>query len=66
MPVLAWPMMSWPARATGSVMAWMGNGWTMPASASEATMSGWTSKSANVGVATAGAVVSGVVVSVTW
>ena len=53
-PVLAWPMMSWPERATGRVIAWMGKGVTIPASAREATMSGWTSKSANVGVATAG------------
>ena len=30
-PVLAWPMMSWPARATGRVIAWMGNGVVMPA-----------------------------------
>ena len=47
-PVLAWPMMSWPPRATGSVIAWIGKGMVMPASASEATMSGWTSKSAKV------------------
>ena len=47
-PVLAWPMMSWPPRATGRVIAWMGKGWTMPAAASAATMSGWTSKSAKV------------------
>ncbi len=25
-PVLAWPMMSWPLKATGRVMAWMGEG----------------------------------------
>ena len=33
-PVLAWPMMSWPASATGRVMAWMGKGWVMPTPAS--------------------------------
>ena len=31
-PVLAWPMMSCPDRATGRVIAWMGNGAMMPAS----------------------------------
>jgi len=46
-PVLAWPMMSCRDRATGSVIAWMGNGWVMPASASAWTISGRTSKSAN-------------------
>ena len=48
-PVLAWPMMSWPPRATGRVIAWMGNGVTMLIAVSAATMSGWTSKSAKVG-----------------
>ena len=47
MPVLAWPMMSWPDSATGRVIAWMGNGCVMPASASAWTISGRTSKSAN-------------------
>ena len=54
-PVLAWPMMSWPSRATGRVMAWMGKGWTMPAAESASTMSGWTSKSANVRAGASGA-----------
>ena len=54
-PVLAWPMMSWPPRATGRVIAWIGKGWTMPASASAATMSGWTSKSAKVSAGASGA-----------
>ncbi|OPZ47767.1 MAG: hypothetical protein BWY91_03291 [bacterium ADurb.BinA028] len=49
MPVLAWPMMSCPPRATGNVMAWMGKGWMIPRSLNEATMSGWTPKSAKVG-----------------
>ena len=55
-----------PGRPTGRVMAWMGKGVTIPAWAREATMSGWTSKSANVGVGTAGTdsgAGSGVVVS---
>ncbi len=55
MPVLAWPMMSWPASATGNVIAWMGKGVTIPCSASEATMSGWTSKSAKVSSGATGA-----------
>ncbi len=41
-------MMSCPLIATGSVMAWMGNGWVMPESSSAATISGRTPKSANV------------------
>src|SRR5688572_6001936 len=39
-------MMSCPPRATGRVIAWMGKGEWMPASASESTMSWWTPKSA--------------------
>ena len=46
-PVLAWPMMSWRSRATGSVIDWMGNGEVMPLSARAATMSGWMEKSEN-------------------
>jgi hypothetical protein len=51
-PVFAWPMMSWPAIATGRVMAWMGNGAMMPASANASTISGRTPKSLKVASAT--------------
>ncbi len=66
-PVLAWPMMSWPPRATGSVIAWIGNGLVMWCSASAATMSGWMAKSEKEGSGAAGAAgaSSGVVASVT-
>ena len=47
-PVLAWPMMSWPPRATGRVMAWMGKGWTMPLASRASTIAGCTPKSAKV------------------
>ncbi|RYV52266.1 hypothetical protein EUA98_04670 [Pengzhenrongella frigida] len=47
---MAWPMMSWPARATGRVIAWMANGWVMPSAASAATISGRMSKSAKDGL----------------
>ena len=46
-PVLAWPMMSWPASATGRVIAWIGNGLVILCSASASTMSGWIGKSEN-------------------
>ena len=49
-PVLAWPMMSRPRSATGSVSDWIGNGVVMPFAASASTMSGRTSKSAKVWV----------------
>ena len=49
MPVRAWPMMSSPASASGSVSSWMANVRTMPASASAATISGRTPSSAKVG-----------------
>ncbi len=29
-PVLAWPMMSWPGRPSGMVCSWMGKASTMP------------------------------------
>ena len=29
-PVLAWPMMSWPERASGMVWLWIGKGSMMP------------------------------------
>ena len=49
MPVRAWPMMSSPASASGSVRAWMANVRTMPASASACTISGRAPSSAKVG-----------------
>ena len=46
-PVLAWPMMSWPDSATGRVIAWIGNGLVILCSARASTMSGWIGKSEN-------------------
>ncbi len=46
-PVLAWPMMSWPPSATGRVIAWIGNGLVILCSASASTMSWWIGKSEN-------------------
>ena len=46
-PVLAWPMMSWPDSATGRVIAWIGNGLVILCSASASTMSWWIGKSEN-------------------
>ncbi|QDY78896.1 hypothetical protein FQU76_22925 [Streptomyces qinzhouensis] len=40
MPVLAWPMMSVPVRATGSVISWMGKGLKMPTASSASAVSG--------------------------
>ncbi|RGD61251.1 hypothetical protein DR950_28915 [Kitasatospora xanthocidica] len=40
MPVLAWPMTSWPVSATGRVISWMGKGWTMPTDSSASAVSG--------------------------
>ena len=48
MPVLACPMMSWPLSATGSVSAWIGNGWVIPTSPRARTMGSETPRSANV------------------
>lgn len=53
MPVRAWPMRSLPASARGSVSSWMAKVRVMPASASAATTSGWTSKSLNSGAVSA-------------
>ena len=49
-PVLAWPMMSCPCRATGRVSAWIGKGEVMPTASSASTVAGSTPRSANVGV----------------
>ncbi|OUD81091.1 hypothetical protein BC477_18775 [Clavibacter michiganensis subsp. michiganensis] len=38
-PVLAWPMMSWPESARGMVCSWMRKGSRIPWSASACTMS---------------------------
>ena len=46
-PVLAWPMMSCPCRATGRVSSWMANGWVMPTASSASTVAGRTPSSAN-------------------
>jgi hypothetical protein len=62
-PVLAWPMMSCPDRATGRVIAWMGKGLVMLCSASASTISGWIGKSEKEGAGAACA--SGAVVLVT-
>ena len=59
-PVLAWPIRSWPASAIGRVIAWIANGLVIPTPASASTISGWTPKSANVlGWAGASAAMSG-------
>ena len=50
MPVLAWPMMSWPCSATGRVSAWIGNGWVMPTASRASTVAGSTPSSAKDGV----------------
>jgi hypothetical protein len=47
-PVRAWPMMSVPASASGSVSSWMGKGWMMPAAVSASTVSWRTPRSAKV------------------
>ena len=47
-PVLAWPMMSWPARPRGMVWVWMGKGSMMPLAARASTMSWSMSRSAKV------------------
>jgi len=43
-------MMSCPASATGSVIAWIANGCVIPCAASAATISGRMSKSAKEGL----------------
>ncbi len=62
---LGLPMMSWPPRATGSVIAWMGKGLVMPCPASAATMSGWIGKSEKLGVGSVGAACGSAWASVT-
>lgn len=47
-PVRAWPIRSVPLRARGMASAWIGNGLTIPASASEAVISSRIPRSANV------------------
>ena len=47
-PVLAWPMRSVPARASGSVSSWMGKAVMMPSAARASTVAGWTPSSAKV------------------
>src|SRR4051794_26189059 len=49
-PVRAWPIRSCPASASGRVSSWIAKVRVMPASASAATTSGWTSKSLNRGL----------------
>ncbi len=53
-PVLAWPMTSSPASASGSVSCWIGKAWVMPASSSAWVIAGSTPSSANVGAAGSG------------
>ncbi|TKA10605.1 hypothetical protein FCI23_16665 [Actinacidiphila oryziradicis] len=40
MPVLAWPMTSLPARATGRVISWMGKALKMPTASRASAVSG--------------------------
>ncbi len=46
-PVRAWPMMSWPFMASGSVSAWIGNVVCMPAASSALQMTSSTPRSRN-------------------
>src|SRR5690606_12971187 len=65
-PVLAGPVVSRPARATGRVSAWIGNGWVMPTSASARTIGSETPRSAKVaGDSACGSGISTSVVSAT-
>ncbi len=47
-PVLAWPIRSWPSSATGRVSAWMGNAVVMPSASSAAQMGSAMPKSRKV------------------
>ena len=47
-PVLAWPMRSCPSRAIGSVRAWIGKAWVIPAASRAAQNGSETPKSRNV------------------
>ena len=59
-PVLACPIRSWPARASGRVSSWIGNAVWIPSAASASTIAGSTPSSANVlGWAGASAAMSG-------
>ncbi|MBP5937091.1 hypothetical protein F3K43_14705 [Streptomyces sp. LBUM 1476] len=48
MPVLAWPMMSVPLRATGRVISWMGKGLMMPTASRASAVSERIPRSLNV------------------
>ncbi len=47
-PVLAWPMTSWPVMATGRVISWIGNGVMMPTASRASAVSGRIPSSRNV------------------
>jgi hypothetical protein len=47
-PVLAWPIRSWPSSAMGSVSAWMGKVAVMPCASRAAQMGSAIPKSRNV------------------
>jgi hypothetical protein len=56
-------MMSVPSSTIGSVSAWIGKGWTMPASASAVTIGSLTPNDAKSGLSAAAAAASSVL---TW
>jgi hypothetical protein len=51
-PVRAWPMRSVPTSAIGSVICWIGKGWTIPTRSSASAISGRTPSSRKVVVRT--------------